>query len=147
MSKRPCAGSAVLASEAHADEPNAANALLSLVEDPEASPQDILALVSACGVGILVQRDSAGDTALHIAAQRASLEACRCLLDAGADPTARNNKGRTPAAQLGVDPGMASLLTEAAQAWQACREAARAALWNAKMQATQTQSAYGIRTL
>lgn len=66
----------------------------------------------------------------------------RCLLDGGADPTAR-----TPAAQLGIDPDVAPSLTEAAAAWQVRREAARAVLWDAKMQATQTQSAFGIRTL
>lgn len=41
-------------------------------------------------------QDDSGDTALHVAVEYGTSEALGALLDAGADPSIRNNAGRTP---------------------------------------------------
>ncbi len=46
------------------------------------------------------QENSAGDTALHTAAEGMSEASCQLLLAAGADPNSKNSDGRTPA-QIG----------------------------------------------
>jgi hypothetical protein len=72
-------------------------------------------------------RDQLGFTALHLAAQGGRAEAIRLLLQAGADPSIRNNNGRTPldvARYHGRQPCI--LLLEAAIAPQYARSLLKA---------------------
>lgn len=48
------------------------------------------------GASLLAQTDRTGETALHLAARYARADAAKRLLDAGADPNAHDNMGRTP---------------------------------------------------
>jgi hypothetical protein len=53
-------------------------------------------LVATATRGRLDAQDANGDTALHAAARAGSLEACVYLLQAGADPEVRNQRGHYP---------------------------------------------------
>ena len=48
------------------------------------------------GAAINAQTDRTCETALHLAARFARADAAKRLLDAGADPNAQDNTGRTP---------------------------------------------------
>ena len=48
------------------------------------------------GATLMAQTDRTGETALHLAARYARADAAKRLLDAGADPNAHDNMGRTP---------------------------------------------------
>uniref|UniRef100_A0A674MY80 Notch receptor 2 n=1 Tax=Takifugu rubripes TaxID=31033 RepID=A0A674MY80_TAKRU len=48
------------------------------------------------GASLIAQTDRTGETALHLAARYARADAAKRLLDAGADPNAHDNMGRTP---------------------------------------------------
>lgn len=48
------------------------------------------------GASLMAQTDRTGETALHLAARYARADAAKRLLDAGADPNAHDNMGRTP---------------------------------------------------
>lgn len=50
----------------------------------------------AQGASLMAQTDRTGETALHLAARYARADAAKRLLDAGADPNAHDNMGRTP---------------------------------------------------
>eukprot|EP00955_Chlamydomonas_euryale_P066291 359504-Chlamydomonas_euryale.AAC.2 len=58
----------------------------------------IAALIRA-GVNPDAANKSEVNTAMHVAAKCGSVDACRALLDGGADPTKRNGKNRTPRSQ------------------------------------------------
>lgn len=80
-------------------------------------------------------------TALHLAARESHLDTCRALIEAGADALARNCHGRTARAQAGVSADIKALLEEAEAAGARRRAEAQGRLFNAKMRATQTESA------
>lgn len=48
------------------------------------------------GANTTAKTDRTGETALHLAARYARADAAKRLLDAGADPNAQDNMGRTP---------------------------------------------------
>lgn len=48
------------------------------------------------GASLMAQTDRTGETALHLAARYARADAAKRLLDAGADPNAHDNMGKTP---------------------------------------------------
>lgn len=48
------------------------------------------------GATLNAQTERTGETALHLAARYARADAAKRLLDAGADPNAHDNLGRTP---------------------------------------------------
>ena len=48
------------------------------------------------GAAINAQTDRTGETSLHLAARYARADAAKRLLDAGAEPNAKDNTGRTP---------------------------------------------------
>lgn len=61
-------------------------------EQPESNPFDIPSPLTILNKPI----DSTGFTLLHVASAAAQKAVVRLLLDAGADPACRNNKGQTP---------------------------------------------------
>ncbi|XP_049905045.1 ankyrin repeat and zinc finger domain-containing protein 1 isoform X1 [Epinephelus moara] len=61
-------------------------------EQPESNPSDIPSPLTILNKPI----DSTGFTLLHVASAAAQKAVVRLLLDAGADPACRNNKGQTP---------------------------------------------------
>ncbi|KAL7828969.1 hypothetical protein SRHO_G00326030 [Serrasalmus rhombeus] len=72
-----------------------------LVDDEEESGVDepgtnIITDLITQGATLNAQTDRTGETALHLAARYARADAAKRLLDAGADPNAHDNMGRTP---------------------------------------------------
>eukprot|EP00775_Hariotina_reticulata_P012339 gene12339-12472_t len=108
--------------------------------------EDVPELVTAL-LAIGVPADATnkdGDTALHIAARAGHVGACRALVAGGAHVTWRNNKNRIPGNQLKLPDATKSFLQEAEAAAKAAKEQKNHELWDAKMRATQTDSAFGI---
>lgn len=73
----------------------------SLHEEEEESGGDepgpsVISDLIAQGASLMAQTDRTGETALHLAARYARADAAKRLLDAGADPNAHDNMGRTP---------------------------------------------------
>jgi ankyrin repeat protein/cell wall assembly regulator SMI1 len=64
--------------------------------------------------------DSSGETPLHKAVDSRSLEGVRFLIERGANPTVKNDDGRTPAAlaQRLEEPAIQALLREADKNWK-----------------------------
>ncbi|KAJ3177460.1 hypothetical protein HDU87_004479 [Geranomyces variabilis] len=60
---------------------------------------------------VLATRDAFGSTALHFASVLNAADVVRVLIQAGIDPTARNNDGRT-AAELTTDTALRDFLRE-----------------------------------
>lgn len=101
----------------------------------------VLAALVAAGCA-LDGRDGEGKcTALHAAARAGHLATCRALLELGADPLARNCAGRTAAAHGGMGDELKALLAEAEAAAKERRAEQMRGAWDAKMRATQTESA------
>ena len=123
--------------------------LRTLLERPAAEADDVQALLDGLDRAAInaMDHDAAGDTVLHIAARGGNPVIVQLLLTAGADPLARNAKGRTPGKQLNIDEDVRTELDVAAAAQRADKDAARTAVWSEAMKRTQTESAFGLQTL
>eukprot|EP00879_Flechtneria_rotunda_P006099 GHRR01006412.1.p1 GENE.GHRR01006412.1~~GHRR01006412.1.p1 ORF type:complete len:608 (+),score=207.09 GHRR01006412.1:162-1985(+) len=106
-------------------------------------PDLVAALLSVGVPANAVNND--GDTALHLAARAGHIGVCRALVEGGADVFRRNNKSRTPGTQLKLSQQTRDYLKTAEEAAKAAKEERFHELWDAKMRATQTASAFGIR--
>lgn len=114
-----------------------------------ADNDDNAADVEACiQAGVEVSAvDDDGDTALHIAARAGCTEVCRVLLNNGADVLVRNKKNRLAGGQAKLDEAISELLAAAQEQAKQRRKDRGAALWDSKIQATQTESALRVGTL
>ncbi|PIO40090.1 hypothetical protein AB205_0191720 [Aquarana catesbeiana] len=65
-------------------------------EDEEEGEASAISDLICQGASLGAQTDRTGETALHLAARYARADAAKRLLDAGADPNAQDNTGRTP---------------------------------------------------
>ena len=88
-----------------------------------------------------------GDTLLHIAAREGCQAAVEAILEAGADPLTRNKRNRTAATQAKLKPEVKQLLMDAETCAKDKKKSKDASLWNEKMRATQTESAFGVRVV
>ncbi|KAG2430363.1 hypothetical protein HYH02_013725 [Chlamydomonas schloesseri] len=107
---------------------------------------DVVAALLSLGLSPnVVNRE--GDTPLHVAARGGHMEVCKALVAGGADVLRRNNKNRTPKTQLKLPEAVKEYLEVAEEEFRAAKEAKKSALWDDKMKATQTESAFGLRVM
>ncbi|PNH12207.1 Ankyrin-3 [Tetrabaena socialis] len=121
------------------------NTHLHLVAESGASYEVVAALMSLGLSANKINRE--GDTPLHVAARGGHVEVCRGLVDGGADLLRRNAKNRTPRSQVKLPEASKQYLAEAEEAFKEVKEAKKSSLWDDKMRATQTESAFGTQAL
>lgn len=92
-------------------------------------------------------RHAAGNTALHLAAAAGNLDACKLLVELGADPLKRNKVNRTPGKQIRLQPDMKDYFLDVEAAAVQARSAKQHGLWDDKIKATLTESALRIGCL
>jgi hypothetical protein len=68
-------------------------------------------------------------------------------MDGGADPTRRNAKNRTPRSQPKIPDASKDYLLDVEESYKKQKDEARSDLFGSKIQATQTESAFGVRAL
>ena len=90
---------------------------------------------------------SEGNTALHVAAKVGNVNACKALVEAGADPTRRNQKNRTPRSQPKLPDSTKDYLLDVEEEYKRRKELKKEELFGSKIQATQTESALLVRGL
>lgn len=111
------------------------------------SEVNLAALADALQRAEIDRTNSEGDTLLHIAARTGCKAAVELILGLGADPLKRNQKNKTPATQAKLRSEIKEVLVEAeARAKETKRDKA-SNLWDSKMKATQTESAFGVRVV
>ncbi|GFR51207.1 hypothetical protein Agub_g13556, partial [Astrephomene gubernaculifera] len=125
----------------------AGGTLLHRLAEEGAQYEALLALLSRCPGLSPNAANAEGDTPLHVAARAGHVEVCRALVAGGADVLKRNNKNRTPRSQLKLPEATREYLGEAEEAAKAAKEAKKSELWDDKMKATQTESAFGLRVM
>ncbi len=91
--------------------------------------------------------NSEGDTLLHIAAREGCKAAVNVILKSGAEPLARNKRNRTPGSQPKLAQEIKDLLLDAEAEAKERKKNKDATLWDEKMRATQTESAFGVRVV
>lgn len=91
--------------------------------------------------------NSEGDTLLHIAAREGCKAAVEMILKSGAEPLARNKRNRTPGSQPKLQPDIKDLLLDAETEAKERKKNRDSTLWDDKMRATQTESAFGVRVV
>eukprot|EP00892_Ulva_mutabilis_P004749 jgi/Ulvmu1/2646/UM014_0098.1 len=91
--------------------------------------------------------DKNGNTPLHIAAKSGNLDVAKALCEHGADVMARNKNNRTPRMVPKIPSDMKDFLYDMEELHKQGKLQQKAKLWDDKMAATQTQSAFGIRAL
>ena len=130
---------------------------------------DVTAAMHAAGISFnLTNVDK--DTPLHLAARTGHLQLCQLLIQYGADPLARNIKNRwgqmwpveshfcfwhlqyralcrTPSGQAKLAAEVKSFLADQETLAKDRRQIQKNNVWDEKMKATQTQSAYGVQCL
>ncbi|GIL76631.1 hypothetical protein Vretimale_8833 [Volvox reticuliferus] len=124
---------------------DAGNTHLHLVAESGAS-YDVVTAMMSLGLNPNTANKE-GDIPLHVAARAGHVEVCRALVDGGADVLKRNNKNRTPRSQLKLPDSTKDYLADAEEAFKAAKDAKKSTLWDDKMKATQTESAFGLRVM
>ncbi|KAL3148429.1 hypothetical protein ABBQ38_013880 [Trebouxia sp. C0009 RCD-2024] len=107
---------------------------------------EVIAAMHAAGLS-LDSTNADKDTPLHLAARSGQLQLCQLLVQHGADALARNTKNRTPGGQAKLAAEVKSFLAEIETLAKDRRQIQKNSLWDDKMKATQTQSAYGVQCL
>ena len=111
------------------------------------SEVNLAALADALQGAHLDRSNSEGDTLLHVAARKGCKAAVELILSLGADPLKRNQKNKTPATQAKLRPEIKDVLDEAEARAKETKRDKTSNLWDNKMKATQTESAFGVRVV
>ena len=111
------------------------------------SEVNLAALADALQGAQINLSNSEGDTLLHIAARTGCKAAVELILSLGAEPLKRNQKNKTPATQAKLRGEIKDLLEEAETRARETKRDKASNLWDNKMKATQTESAFGVRVV
>ena len=144
------------------------NLISSMTEKNVPFITDVIAAMRAAGIS-LNSTNLDKDTPLHLAARTGQLQLCQLLIQYGADPLARNIRNRwghmwcnascclwhfrheglcrTPSGQAKLATEVKSFLADQETLAKDQRQFQKNSVWDEKMKATQTQSAYGVRCL
>mmetsp|Transcript_44717 Transcript_44717/g.133611 ORF Transcript_44717/g.133611 Transcript_44717/m.133611 type:complete len:194 (-) Transcript_44717:81-662(-) len=131
----------------HIDEDGNTLIHLAVTEVPAGCVYAAIAALIRAGVNPDAANKSEVNTAMHVAAKCGSVDACRALLDGGADPTKRNGKNRTPRSQPKIPDATKDFLLDKEDEFRKRKEEAKADLYGSKIAETQTQSAFGVRVM
>jgi ankyrin repeat protein len=109
--------------------------------------ESMQALISMNASAVDMVNKSEGNSPLHIATKSGNVDACRALMESGADPTRRNNKNRTPRSQPKIPDSTKDYLLDVEEEYRKNKELRKEELFGSKIQATQTESALLVRGL
>ena len=111
------------------------------------SDVNLAALADALQDAQINLANSEGDTLLHIAARTGCKAAVELILSLGAEPLKRNQKNKTPATQAKLRGEIKDILEDAETRAKETKRDKASNLWDNKMKATQTESAFGVRVV
>lgn len=111
------------------------------------SYESMQALISLNLSAVDAVNKSEGNSPLHLAAKSGNVNACKALMEAGADPTRRNQKNRTPRSQPKIPDSTKDYLLDVEEEYRKAKELKKEELFGSKIQATQTESALLVRGL
>ncbi|GAX77263.1 hypothetical protein CEUSTIGMA_g4709.t1 [Chlamydomonas eustigma] len=123
------------------------NTLLHIAAASPATTYDACKKLFALGLGVNTANKSNADTPMHVAAKCGNIEVCKALVDCGADPTKRNGKNRTPRSQPKIPESSKDYLLDVEENYKKTREEKKMGMFGAKLQETQTESAFGLRVV
>jgi len=123
------------------------NTLLHIAAASTATTYDACKKLVALGLGVNTANKANVDTPMHVAAKCGNIEVCKALVECGADPTKRNGKNRTPRSQPKIPEASKEYLLDVEVNYKKMREELKMNMFGAKLQETQTESAFGLRVV